>query len=472
MYSIKSIACTVLLAGAALFSACENDNIDPTETGKASSGNTPTGSEEVLKTALASYPKGSIVWTKDTTLAASFKVPEGVSLYIEPGVTVTAASDADPKVELVVLGNLYCMGTADKPVTFTSDKKEAGAWGGVICGKPSTDDANARVIEQEVVMNHVDIRYCGAKTTDNSMSFMNKLYKLKSGDGVPAFFFGNVDGRFTVTNCVFRDNNNDQTYFTGGSCVIYGNVFADSGNSAEGGDVLNFKAGCRGDIAYNVIYNSCTNGFKLSNSGTDAGFSAAELNIYNNTIVNCGWRRSKNKKGGSIWAEKNIAPNVENNLMYDCRYAIKQDEEDGADMKNGVFTPNYFFSSTADGVKQNTSAEEGVMQFDTDIRSTFAGDKDPLFVKFDRTPGMDINCSTDDKSKGAPQAFNAAWDFHLKAGSPALNGKLPAITPLWKNGLVFIGLKKVIFNDINNDMEYRFYSPAPATYFGAYGLAD
>lgn len=462
MQSIKFIACIAALAGAALFSACENDNINPEDFKNNAVDSTAVGSTDVITTALASYPKGSIVWTKDTTLTSSFKVPEGVSLYIEPGVTITASSEADPPIELVVLGNLYCMGTTDKPVTFTSDKKQPEDWGGIICGYNS----------EEVVLNHVNISYGGATPTESSISFQNHLFKTEIDGGVPAFHFCNVNGRFVVNDCVFRDNKNDQTYFTGGSCIIAGNIFADSGNSKDGGDVLNFKAGCKADIAGNLIYNSCTNGLKLSNSGTTASIPASQLNIYNNTIVNCGWRRSKNKKGGSIWAEKGIAPKVENNLMYDCRYAIKQDEEDGADMKNSVFTPNYLFSSTADGVKQNSNKESGVMQFDTDIRSLSPGDKDPLFVKFDRTPGMNINCSTDDTSKGAPQAFNTAWDFHLKAGSPALNGKLPAITPLWKNGLVFIGLKKVIFNDINNDMEYRFYSPAPAAYFGAFGLSD
>ena len=92
-----------------------------------------------MVTSYAKYPQGSIVWTHDTTLTASFEVPKNKSLYIEPGVTVTANSASDPKVEIVVLGNLYCMGAKAKPVTFTSDSKKPESWGGIICGYDSKE---------------------------------------------------------------------------------------------------------------------------------------------------------------------------------------------------------------------------------------------------------------------------------------------------------------------------------------------
>lgn len=459
MQFIKLIACSIVLAGTALFSACENDNIDPTETSKPSGGGT-AGSEDVVKTALASYPKNSIVWTKDTTLTASFKVPEGVSLYIEPGVTVTTNSKADPAVELVVLGNLYCMGTAEKPVTFTSDAKKPEDWGGIICGYNS----------EEVVLNHTNISYAGATPTESSISFQNHLFKTEIDGGVPAFHFCNVKGRFVIADCVFSDNYNDQTYFTGGNCIISNNLFKDSGNSNDGGEAVNFKAGCNADIANNVIYNACTNAFKLSNSGVNDTIPASKLNIYNNTIVNCGWRRAKNKKGGSVWLEKAIEPVFVNNIIYDCRFAVKQPDKDGAG-KGAVCTPNYLYASTAEGSKQYSASENGVMYYDTDIHDDRNSDTDFLFANYTLTPGMNINCETDDQAEGAPQSYVNGWDFHLKAGSPALQGNVPTIPLLWNNGLAFIGLKKVIFNNVADDMDYRFYSPEPASYFGAFGLS-
>ena len=60
-------------------------------------------------------------------------------------------------------------------------------------------------------------------------------------------------------------------------------------------------------------------------------------------IINCGWRRSKNKKGGSVWVEKAAKPVFVNNLIYDSRFGLKQPKKDGADMEHSRLTPNYYF---------------------------------------------------------------------------------------------------------------------------------
>ena len=81
------------IAFAAGTSSCENENINPYDyAAKTDTITINTGDGNTLKTAVASYPTGSIVWSHDTTLTASFKNPAGVSLYIEPGVKVTVSS--------------------------------------------------------------------------------------------------------------------------------------------------------------------------------------------------------------------------------------------------------------------------------------------------------------------------------------------------------------------------------------------
>ena len=323
------------MAAATLFStSCENDNINPYDYVNNNGSNGNQGSADVIKTAMAEYPKGSLVWTKDTTLSESVEIPVGTSLYIEPGVTVTCKSEVQVPVEIVVLGNLYCMGTAEKPVTFTSDTKKTEDWGGIICGYNS----------EEVVLNHVDLSYAGASPTESSASFQNKLFKTTIDGGVPAFHFCNVNGKFVIADSFFHDNYNDQTYFTGGNGVIVNNIFADSGNAADGGEAINVKAGCKLDVANNVIYNACTNAFKLSNAGNSEVIPLTEMTVYNNTIVDCGWRRSKNKKGGSVWVEKAAKPVFVNNLVYDCGYGMKQPKQDGADMEHSRLTPNYDYA--------------------------------------------------------------------------------------------------------------------------------
>ena len=451
----------LLLAAAAMFStSCENDNINPYDyvNNGGNGSNENQGSNEVLKTGVAEYPVGSLVWSKDTTLSESVEIPVGTSLYIEPGVTVTCKSEVQVPVEIVVLGNLYCMGTAEKPVTFTSDTKKPADWGGIICGYNS----------EEVVLNHVEVAYACATPTESSASFQNKLFKTTIDGGVPAFHFCNVNGKFVMANCFFHDNYNDQTYFTGGNGVIINNIFADSGNAADGGEAINVKAGCKLDVANNIIYNACTNAFKLSNAGNSETIPLTEMTVYNNTIVDCGWRRAKNKKGGSVWVEKAAKPIFVNNLIYDSRYGLKQPKQDGADMEHSRLTPNYYFASTETGVEQMAKDANLGIWYDTDIKSSVAGQFNPLFKNFKQSDKMNINCEIDLQEKGAPLAFDNTWNFEYQDNSPALSGGVTDFSPLFPNGLPFFGLKKVNFLDTKNDVNYYFSAPLPRVRFGAW----
>ena len=453
----------LLLAAAAMFStSCENDNINPYDYvnngGNGSGSNENQGSKDVITTQVAEYPVGSLVWSKDTTLSESVEIPVGTSLYIEPGVTVTCKSEVQVPVEIVVLGNLYCMGTAEKPVTFTSDTKKPADWGGIICGYNS----------EEVVLNHVEVAYACATPTESSASFQNKLFKTTIDGGVPAFHFCNVNGKFVMANCFFHDNYNDQTYFTGGNGVIINNIFADSGNAADGGEAINVKAGCKLDVANNIIYNACTNAFKLSNAGNSETISLTEMTVYNNTIVDCGWRRAKNKKGGSVWVEKAAKPIFVNNLIYDSRYGLKQPKQDGADMEHSRLTPNYYFASTETGVEQMAKDANLGIWYDTDIKSSVAGQFNPLFKNFKQSDKMNINCEIDLQEKGAPLAFDNTWNFEYQDNSPALSGGVTDFSPLFPNGLPFFGLKKVNFLDTKNDVNYYFSAPLPRVRFGAW----
>lgn len=269
--------------------ACGDDN-DPIPSPTPDPKPEPTPTPEV-----SAYPEGAIVWKEDTTIMLTdhFLVEKDRSLYIEPGVTVIA-DNADKKPEIVVLGNMYCMGTAEKPVTFTvadqyKDDRFSRMWGGIICGYES----------KEVLLSHAIVEYGGAQTTEESLSFQHKLFKTETGEGVPAFHFCNVEGSFVVTDCVFRNNAEDQIYITGGRSIVANNLFYHNG--FDGGEAINYKSGCQADICYNTIYDANTNGFKLSNSGLSATIPASHLVIYNNTVVNSGWRRPSQKGDLSGW---------------------------------------------------------------------------------------------------------------------------------------------------------------------------
>lgn len=82
--------------------------------------------------------------------------------------------------------------------------------------------------------------------------------------------------------------------------------------------------------------------------------------------------------------------------------------------------------------------------------------------------GMDINCEVDDPDKGAPLAFDKAWNFDLQQGSPALSGGVTDFARIFPNGIPFFGMKKVNFLDSANDQNYYFSAPLPQPRFGAW----
>ncbi|MBO8440036.1 MAG: right-handed parallel beta-helix repeat-containing protein [bacterium] len=435
-----------VMAAAVLFTSCEPQTItgggDGSGNGNNNGGNNNGG---------GTTADGITVWPKDTTviLTDHYLVPEGESLYVEEGATVIA-SNSEVKPEIVVLGNLYVLGTEANPVTFTVEESSKSDrfsrnWGGIICGYNS----------EEVVLQNAIIEYGGAQTQESSLSFQHQLFKTETGEGVPGFHFCNPDGQFVITGCTFRNMAEDCIYITGGKSIVMNNRFICNGY--DGGEAINYKSDCLVDVAFNFIYDANTNGFKLSNEGF--AYVQTVFNGYNNTMVNCGWRRP-GVKGGCIWLEAAIIANLYNNLVYDCRWGLKYDIEDDHD-ESCVLTPNYYFASTQTGVDQmQADAEEGILNSADDIMSATPGDMNPLFVNF--TQQDDININVGGNAAGAPVEFNDSWDFHLSAGSPALTGGVTGFTRHFATeGLVFEGLQ-----DRGND---TFTSPDPQPFFGAFG---
>lgn len=393
------------------------------------------------------YPAGAIVWAKDTvvTLTDHYVVPKGKSLFIEEGVQIIA-SDTTVKPEFIVLGNLYAYGTAENPILFTVDQKyrnEASRfkryWGGIIAGYDS----------KEVLLDHVIIEYGGAQTTEQSKSFQYQLFKTETGEGVPAFHFCNTEGSFVVQNSIFRNNAEDHIYITGGKSIVQNNKFIVNG--FDGGEAINYKSGCIVDIAYNLIYDANTNAFKMSNSG--AMVPQLHAVIYNNTVVNSGWRRPK-IKGGSTWLETAAFVEFYNNLTFDSRHAVKHDVEEPEDNRS-VITPNYFFASTQKGIDgMAPDATKGQLRGSKDIFSATPGNKNPNFTNFTIQSNVNVLAGVE-KSADIPQTFNNGWDFSLKAGSPASTGGITTFTRNFGTNGVTVDGK-------------TYTSKAPASYFGAY----
>jgi len=413
-------------------------------------------------------------WTKNSIINVSghITVPEGESLTIEEGVTVVFSSNgvgaSHTPIEFVVDGDLYCLGTEESPVTLTVAENERtpenafeGLWGGII----ATDKC------EEILLDHTIIEYTGGLVGQDSPSAVKGIY-TPGDDMGPQLTTNNINGRYVVTNSILRYGASDAIYMMGGNAIIMNNIF--SGNGADGGEAVNVKAGCKVDVAGNVMYSPNTNGLKLSSSGQndEGGRSQALIRAYNNTIVNAGWRRD-GVKGGCIYVEKNALVSVFNNLLVNCKFkamtpswGIPNDPEEGyADAS--VIDYNFYASGASESTLDQdiangtttsflgyTSNNEDYNPAAVDIHSIVsasAGDEvtNPMFINF---PYMNNPLDA--------YVYDNSWDFHVAANSPVLKNAYSGNDAKMQPYFGASGLT------VNGE---TYTSPAVQAWFGAFG---
>ncbi len=357
----------------------------------------------------------------------------GSSLTIQPGVNVLIA-DTLLKIELICLGNFYCQGTKQNPVSFSvqsnlipANKPFPGLWGGIICDTTCS----------EFLMLYTNIMYFGGPTGNNSPSVLLHLYKNAAGETEPAVNYRDHNGgKIVIMNSVFSNGLDDAIYIEGGNAICAYNTDYQSGFT--GGEFIDIKAGTIADLAYNFCYSQNTNAFKLSNTGSRS--PQANIVEYNNTIVNTGWRRPT-VKGGSIWYEAGVIGKSYNNLFINTRFGIKtKGDHDTASRADY----NYYYGYWQNVVNNFTNVSGLYLKGSHDILGTTPGDKDPLLVNYP------LNTDT------MNSAYNTAWDFHLKSTSPAIGvGTLNVPVHFATNGITILSV--------------TYKSPSPSTTIGAFG---
>lgn len=399
--------------------ACEKANIDVDTSGTDGSA---------IGEVSGVWSKGSVQHIKGDII-----IPEGKTLTIEEGVTVLM--DSVNKPEIVVLGNLYALGTAENPIKFTVEDKyktktnEFGKlWGGILAA-PSC---------QELVLDHTILEYGGAITSDASTSVKMGLYKKVSGEALPALWFSNADGKLVVQNSTISHFHEDCTYIEGGKIIFANNRFFSNG--VTGGEAMNFKSGSVADVAYNLVYSVNTNALKLSNSGDKT--PQAYIMVYNNTMLNTGWRRPT-AKGGSIWIEASVRVEIYNNLFANTRFGVKRDPKKPEDNRS-ISSNNWYYGHDQLTVDQFQVGKNDIVSGTKDVRGKLAGENNPKFVTYPLETSVNN------------YVFDANWDFHLQGNSPALKAGTLAFKPHFITGLV-----------MSNGLTYN--SPEPAMYAGAFG---
>jgi len=386
---------------------------------------------------LAGPYKGTMLAGKTYTVARDIFVNEGDTLTIQEGVTVKFTG----RYGLGVKGSLICLGTKDQPIHFTyagatrtdaygtsanTDSAYKGRWVGIMGGTKCP----------MMILKWTHIEFGGSPIPDTS-AIKTTIY----GNPYP-IFFQNPAGIFVLEDSWLYGSTDDPFRILGGKVAIFRNTFEKCG--ATGGEAMNAKAGTIGNFAYNLCIGIATNGPKLSNSGAGTGVPGSNVRMYNNTIVNCGYRRQASGRGGSINFEENSAGMAYNNIIVNCKFGLRVVKTPIADTANLRYGYNYTYAdspSVANNIYPSYDVSVCITQaMPTDFPSpsTFlpagwkAGDtytapasilgaNDPQFINgpVPMPPGLNL----------ADISTVGSYDFRLKTTSPCANKGYTGFTP-------------------------------------------
>lgn len=352
----------------------------------------------------------AVINTGDTLIIQS-----GVKiLFAGPSGGPTAIGTQGHAPGLVVNGTLLVLGTKTNPVLFTvkdealrsdpakdpqspnTDPAFKGHWGGIQGGVTSGD----------IIIKWARLEYLGglAPATDPS-----RPNKARYG-----IFMQNPKANFVLEDSWLYGSFDDMVRVAGGKFEILRNTFEKVGFQA--GECVNVKSGSEGDIAYNLVVGGTGNAFKSANAG---GLSPqANAYIYNNTIVNTGYRQAKVGEGGSLDFENGGRGLCYNNLLVNCAFGLAimggGSSVPIADTANIRYGNTYNYGDNVNITSQFLPSGYITKQQPTDINggnNTTPGANNPLFVNYPLPVAAGFNFISNN--------FVGNYNFRLQSNSSA-----------------------------------------------------
>jgi hypothetical protein len=322
----------IFFSGLFLYSCTKTDNKDLWEAVVTPAS--PVSDSVPLKGTI----KGTMLAGKTYTIGADVFINAGDTLTIQEGVTINVAGPYG----IGVKGSLISLGTSDHPNRFTypgatktdqpgmdpnKDSAYKGRWIGIIGATTCP----------MMIFKWTHIEFGGVAIP--SASAIKQIF----ASPYPVFF-QNPAGIFVLEDSWLYGSVDDPFRILGGKIAVLRNTFEKCGYL--GGEAMNAKAGTIGNFAYNLCIGMATNGPKLSNSGAAVGVPGSNVRMYNNTIVNCGYRRQASGRGGSIDFEEGAAGMAYNNLIVNCKFGLRVVQNPIADTSNLRYGFNYTYADS------------------------------------------------------------------------------------------------------------------------------
>ena len=377
--------------------------------------------------------KGTLVQGKVYYMDGPVTINAGDTLFIQSGVTVNVISST---AYFYVKGTFISLGTSSAPNWITvpyltgANKQDnlaaaqnpaidsaftsARNWCGIQC------DTSCGLL----VVKWTHIEFCGHNYVTPPIS------TLKSPSW--AIYFSNPNGFMILEDSWIYGTVDDACRFAGGKICCMRNTFEKV--SYTSGDCLNAKHGTVGIMAYNLFISTATNGTKASDKGSGS-VSQCQIDMYNNTYVNGGWRQSSTAHGADLDYEQNARGQAYNNLLVNCKVGLRVVGNPVADTANLFYGNTFKYADSAIMIDQFYPTGNITKPMPTDIPNpsflptgytlggtytsdTLAGRNNPMFVNFP------LPCPL-----GYVIDYLGSADFHLQPGSPALNKGFTGFTP-------------------------------------------
>ena len=336
---------------------------------------------------ISGFLKGTLLSNTTYTITADIIVKKGDTLAAQPGAKIIVKNNAQVPIE----GVLQILGSQASPVSFNSDKGTPGTWGGFQC-----DTAQAVTIKWA----HID-----------NTGGLDPTASPRKTIAVAAPI--NVD----IEDCWITGGEDDIVAMKSGAKItVLRNTFASNGSTD--GECINIKTGVTGVVAYNVIFSQAGTAIKLETSDTSP-IPQTSIDIYNNTAVDCGWRRGAGEPGRGVSIDLNAKANVYNNIFVNNYEGFELYA--AADVSNVHYGNNLYYASVDAfldntvtpavpvNIRANFFPTDGVGKAQaSDLVSTSLTTFNPLFKTFTASEVATATGAVDPN------------DYHLQSGSPAL----------------------------------------------------
>ena len=308
---LKIFAFTILLVG------CANDDTADITINVNGDGQPVDPSEQVIGGTLTEDL--TLETGNEYSLNSALIVPEGITLTVEPGVVVKAATGSDVYIAVLQGGMINAEGTSSNPIVFTSATAtpNPGDWGGLIVlgrapinsvvGGDATSTSEigglpyggSIVDDNSGIIRYVRIEYSGgaadAASENNGFSFyavgngttIQYIQAFEGADDGVEFFGGTVDASF-ISVVGAQDDSVDWTEGYTGSLT---NVYIEHRQSHDKGiegDGFNTDIGNNSDPVFwsaPTITNLTINGLGSSNQNEAIRLRAGTRATFNNVLL-------------------------------------------------------------------------------------------------------------------------------------------------------------------------------------------